>query len=177
MQYGTRVGQLLVGAMANRNREFVQRVQAQLHAMAQGSYFFRAQSASLTRLAEDGLSDDIGEQAPPIMLPPPDLGNLPEIENMMRAASSTPPGREALARFVLGDEYIRKLLPLVELAEDLESVSDLHRLCSIMKILILLNDTAIIESCVNDEMLSGVVGALECMGNGKFLKSPLTYDR
>ncbi|KAL5372831.1 hypothetical protein DPSP01_013201 [Paraphaeosphaeria sporulosa] len=110
---------------------------------------------------DDGLSDDIGEHMSPIMLPPPDLGNLHEIENHMRAANSTPGGREALAKFVLSQLYIPKLIPLVEMAEDLESASDLHRLCSIMKMLILLNDTAIIEYVVTDDIVLGVVGALE----------------
>ncbi|KAJ4298173.1 Platinum sensitivity protein [Kalmusia sp. IMI 367209] len=110
---------------------------------------------------DDGLSDDIGEHINPIMLPNPDLGNLHEIENHMRAANSTPGGREALAKFVLSHHYVPKLIPLVEMAEDLESVSDLHRLCSIMKMLILLNDTSIIEYVVTDEVVLGVVGALE----------------
>jgi hypothetical protein len=80
----------------------------------------------------------------------------------MRAANSTPGGREALAKFILAQDYIPKLIPLVDMAEDLESVSDLHRLCSIMKMLILLNDTAIIEYVVTDPVVLGVVGALEC---------------
>ncbi|KAF2677912.1 DUF625-domain-containing protein [Lentithecium fluviatile CBS 122367] len=109
----------------------------------------------------DSLSDDISEHVSPIMLPDPDLGNLHEIENHMRAANSTPGGREALAKFVLSQAYIPKLIPLVEDAEDLESASDLHRLCSIMKMLILLNDTSIIEYVVTDEVVLGVVGALE----------------
>ena len=113
-------------------------------------------------MIDDGLSDDIGDNISPIMLPPPDLGNLPEIENHMRAANTTPGGREALAKFILSQDYIPKLIPLVEMAEDLESASDLHRLCSIMKMLILLNDTAIIEYVVTDEVVLGVVGALEC---------------
>jgi protein phosphatase-4 regulatory subunit 3 len=96
------------------------------------------------------------------MLPTPDLGNLHEIENHMRAANSTPGGREALAKFILAHKYIPLLIPLVEMAEDLESVSDLHRLCSIMKMLILLNDTSIIEYVVHDDIILGVVGALEC---------------
>lgn len=96
------------------------------------------------------------------MLPPPELGLLPDIENMMRAASSSPPGRDALAKFIVRMDYIAKLVPLVELAEDLESLSDLHRLCNIMKMLILLNDTSIIEYVVTDEVILGVVGALEC---------------
>lgn len=80
----------------------------------------------------------------------------------MRAASATGSGREALAKFIVSEKYIPKLLPLVEMAEDLESLPDLHRLCSIMKMLILLNDTSIIEYVVTDDVVLGVVGALEC---------------
>jgi protein phosphatase-4 regulatory subunit 3 len=105
------------------------------------------------------LADDIDSS--PIMLPNPDLGNLHEIENHMRAANTTQGGREALGKFVLAHDYIPKLIPLVEMAEDLESASDLHRLCSIVKLLILLNDTAIIEYVVTDDVILGVVGALE----------------
>ena len=96
------------------------------------------------------------------MLPPPELGNLPDVDNMMRAANNSPAGRDALAKFIVGADYITKLVPLVEVAEDLESLSDLHRLCNIMKMLILLNDTAIIEYVVTDDVILGVVGALEC---------------
>ncbi|PVI05030.1 DUF625-domain-containing protein [Periconia macrospinosa] len=128
--------------------DFVNEMQSRLQSMAQ----------------DDGMSDDIPDPtaaSPPIMLPSPDLGNLHEIENHMRAANSTPGGREALAKFVLAERYVPKLIPLVEMAEDLESASDLHRLCSIMKMLILLNDAAIIEYVVTDEVILGVVGALE----------------
>jgi protein phosphatase-4 regulatory subunit 3 len=110
------------------------------------------------------------------MLPSPDLGNLAEIENRMRAANGTQAGREALAKFVINDKYIPKLIPLVEMAEDLESLSDLHRLCSIMKILILLNDNTIIEYAVTDEVLLGVVGALECMVPFAFCCPPVNLD-
>lgn len=75
--------------------------------------------------------------------------------------SQTANGRDALAKFIMGEDYIGKLIPLVELAEDLESLSDLHRLCNIMKTTILLNDTSIIEHAVSDACVLGVVGALE----------------
>lgn len=144
-------------------------MQSRLQAMAQGAPLI---SLILRRIAttnvfpDDAMSDDIPEPqnaSPTIMLPNPDLGNLHEIENHMRAANSTPGGREALAKFVLAERYVPKLIPLVEMAEDLESASDLHRLCSIMKMLILLNDAAIIEYVVTDEVVLGVVGALECI--------------
>jgi protein phosphatase-4 regulatory subunit 3 len=83
------------------------------------------------------------------------------VEEQMRGLSNTQGGRDALAKAIISDDYIPKLTPLVEMAEDLESLPDLHRLCNIMKTLILLNDTAIIEYAVTDEMILGVVGALE----------------
>jgi len=100
----------------------------------------------------------------PFLLPNPELGNLNEIENIMRAASATAGGRDTLAKFIMAVDnlYIPKLLPLVEMAEDLEDIDDLHKLCNIMKTLILMNDTSIIEFVVSDQAILGVVGALEC---------------
>ncbi|GAB7339990.1 hypothetical protein MBLNU457_6500t2 [Dothideomycetes sp. NU457] len=127
--------------------EFVSEVQQRLIAMA----------------PEDAMEDDTMDGSHAIMLPNPELGNLHEVENIMRSASATHPGREALVKFIMSPEslYIPKLIPLVEMAEDLEDLTDLHRLCNIMKTLILLNDTAIIELVVRDEVILGVVGALE----------------
>ena len=96
-----------------------------------------------------------------IQLPPPDLGSLPELDMAIRNLSQTPAGRDALAKAIMNEDYIAKLIPLVELAEDLESLTDLHRLCNIMKTILLLNDTGIIEHAVSDECVLGVVGALE----------------
>ncbi|KAL5695368.1 hypothetical protein EMGR_000589 [Emarellia grisea] len=124
---------------------FVNNVQQHLHTLA---------------AADDALSDDL-ESYQSIMLPPPELGNLPDIDHIMRAASITQGGRDALSKFVIRDEYIPKLIPLVTVAEDLESLPDLHRLCNIMKSLILLNDNTIIETVVTDDIILGVVGALE----------------
>ena len=111
--------------------------------------------------ADDALSDDL-ESYQSIVLPAPELGNLPDIEEIVRAASMTQTGRDALSKFIIRDEYIGKLVPLVTMAEDLESLEDLHRLCNIMKSLILLNDNTIIETVVADQIILGVVGALEC---------------
>jgi protein phosphatase-4 regulatory subunit 3 len=128
--------------------EFVSEVQTRLAALA----------------PDDGLSDDLLDPLHnPVALPDPQLGKLDEIELAIRNASQTPTGRDALISFIMNPEnlYIMKLAPLVEMAEDLESTPDLHRLCTIMKSLILLNDTSIIEFAVTDQALMGVVGALE----------------
>ncbi|KAM0284586.1 hypothetical protein ACHAQH_001952 [Verticillium albo-atrum] len=112
--------------------------------------------------ADDSLSDDLAMDVPSnVNMPTADLKNLLEIEQCMRVMNQTANGRDALAKFIMSDDYIGKLAPLVEMAEDLESLSDLHRLCNIMKTIILLNDTSIIEHAVSDACLLGVVGALE----------------
>ncbi|EFX03091.1 duf625 domain containing protein [Grosmannia clavigera kw1407] len=113
-------------------------------------------------MPDDSLSDDLAMDMPPaITLPPADLNSLQELENNMRIMSATAGGRDALTRCIMSEDYIRKLIPLVEMAEDLESLPDLHHLCNIVKIILLLNDTSIIEHAVSDECVLGVVGALE----------------
>ncbi|KAJ9137228.1 Component of IIS longevity pathway SMK-1-domain-containing protein [Pleurostoma richardsiae] len=113
-------------------------------------------------IADDSLSDDLALDIPTaIQLPPAELGNLEELDQNMRIMSQTANGRDALAKCIMGEDYIRKLIPLVEMAEDLESVRDLHHLCNIMKTILLLNDTGIIEHAVSDDCVLGVVGALE----------------
>jgi len=112
--------------------------------------------------ADDGLSDDLTMEMPTmIQLPPADLASLSELETQIRIMSSSASGRDALAKSIMNDKYISRLIPLVEMAEDIESLSDLHKLCNIMKIVLLLNDTTIIEHAVSDDCVLGVVGALE----------------
>ena len=78
----------------------------------------------------------------------------------MRSANGSQESRDSLGKFVINDDYVRKLVPLVIEAEEAEDLPSLHRLSMIMKTLILLNDTHIIEHMVSDEIVDGVVGAL-----------------
>ncbi|KAI2635518.1 DUF625-domain-containing protein [Xylaria nigripes] len=110
---------------------------------------------------DDSPSDDLAMDMAPISLPEASIGNLAEIESQMRMMSGTVTGRDALTKYVIAENYIDKLIPIVSDAEDLESLADLHRLCNIMKIIILLNDTSVIEYAVSDACVIGVVGALE----------------
>lgn len=96
-----------------------------------------------------------------ISLPAPELGNLPEIEGDIRLITCNGTGRDALAKYLLKEDYMRKLVPLVDTSEDFESLVDLHRLCNIVKMVILLNDPNLIEHMVTDDCINGVVGALE----------------
>ena len=111
---------------------------------------------------DDALSDDAMESfTNPLSLPPPEIGNLEDIEHAMRTVASSPQGRDLLGKFVINEDYIRKLIPLVEMAEDLESLKDLHLLCNIMKMLILLNESPIVDHIVHEDVVFGVIGALE----------------
>lgn len=112
---------------------------------------------------DDALDDDIQiEQfSHTISLPCPTLGNLQEIEAQVRTYSLTTSGREAMIRFVTEKDYIKQLIPLVEMAEDMEDLASLHRLCNIMKTFILLNENSMMELAVRDDLILGVVGALE----------------
>ena len=120
--------------------------------------------AHARQIIDDALSDDAMDTfaSNPLVLPPPDIGNLDDIEHAMRTVATTPQGRDALAKFVISEDYIRKLIPLVDMAEDLESLKDLHLLCNIMKMLILLNDSQIVDHIVTEGVVFGVIGALEC---------------
>lgn len=116
----------------------------------------------LMALADDGLSDDaLDSMTTSFNLVSPDLSNLEEIDQNIRTAGMSQTGRESLARFLIKDGYLLKLIKLVETAEKHESLNDLHRLCNIMKSLILMNDNAVIEHLVTDDIILGVVGALE----------------
>ncbi|KAK3487820.1 component of IIS longevity pathway SMK-1-domain-containing protein [Neurospora hispaniola] len=113
--------------------------------------------------ADDSLSEDLTMDMSnsTFTLPPADLANLPDLENIMRQMSNTANGREMLVKSIMEHDIIPSLGNLVEMAEDLESLDDLFRLCNMTKTMLLLNDTAIIEKAVSDECVLGVVGALE----------------
>ena len=147
------------------HRQFVSRVQQALRPNIPGGKTLAdiRLEVALTEALDDELANDLAlfEVPSSITLPPAELGNLQSIEQAMRMMNNTAAGRDALAKLVMESDYIGKLIPLVEMAEDLESLPDLHRLCNIMKTIILLNDTSIIEHAVSDECVLGVVGALE----------------
>ncbi|KAF3940557.1 hypothetical protein ABW19_dt0208274 [Dactylella cylindrospora] len=111
--------------------------------------------------ADDILSDDNEALLYSVKLPKPELSILPNIENMMHTLTINAAGRDSLAKFIIHDDYIPKLVPLLDMAEDMEMLPELFSLCRIMKIIILLNDSTIIEYIVTDEVVMGVVGILE----------------
>jgi len=98
----------------------------------------------------------------PLRFPDAGLGRLNEIEELVRRASQTESSRHGLAKWVVETHWLDQFVPLVEMAEDLEDLDSLHKLCTIMKGLVLFNETTLIETVVEDKYIFAVLGALEC---------------
>ncbi|KAI8138592.1 component of IIS longevity pathway SMK-1-domain-containing protein [Fennellomyces sp. T-0311] len=113
------------------------------------------------------VESDNGDTTPPTSdahetpaLPSPELSNLSEVAAILNNAKSMQ-DKDRLASYIVPENYIDKLLPVFESCEDLESKEDLHKLHSIIKSIIFLNDNTIIEQIIRDETIMGVLGILE----------------
>ena len=94
-----------------------------------------------------------------IVLPACELRNLPSIAELL---SEVPLMRRAkVAEVILQREYIPQLVDLFSTAEDLESADDLNHLFTIFKGVVMLNNSGVYEVLLREDMLMGVIGALE----------------
>ncbi|KAL2917929.1 Platinum sensitivity protein [Polyrhizophydium stewartii] len=110
-------------------------------------------------MVEDTFAEDTQQIV--LELPEPELKNLAEIEQILMHTSRSMHMRDMLARYILESGYIEKLLPLLEICEDLESKSDLFMLSNIMRCIIFLSDQGIYELILREEVFPLVVGILE----------------
>lgn len=86
-------------------------------------------------------------------LPDPCLSNLAEIDSIIKCSSRSSIGRERISTYILKKDYVRKLEPVRIEAEDLESLKDLHTLCTLLQTILMLNDAAIYEYCLQDDIV------------------------
>ncbi|KAK6905071.1 hypothetical protein I203_105890 [Kwoniella mangroviensis CBS 8507] len=91
----------------------------------------------------------------------PTLANIREQEMFIRMQAKSPIGRERAVEHILNEDYIKHLITVLEQAEDLESLEDLHALCSLMQTIILFNDNGVFEYILQDDVFMGVMGMLE----------------
>ncbi|EPX74353.1 DNA damage response protein [Schizosaccharomyces octosporus yFS286] len=111
-------------------------------------------------LTDDGTAHEKYFQS--VSLPSPELANLPEIEETVFGFMNSVHTRDHLVRYLSNEDYVARLIELFPLCEDLENTDDLHRLCSIIKCFVQLNDAPLLESLVsNDEKLMTIAGILE----------------
>ncbi|XP_026462673.1 serine/threonine-protein phosphatase 4 regulatory subunit 3-like [Ctenocephalides felis] len=111
--------------------------------------------------SEDERFDDMSDNAPPIELPPCELSRLGEISEMIAQCLTSQLRKDKLAAAIESDNYIRKLLNLFHMCEDLESIEGLHHLYEIFKNIFLLNKNALFEVMFAEETIFDVVGCLE----------------
>lgn len=98
----------------------------------------------------------------PFALPDPQRDNLEVVEVTLKdGASRTAAARGKVAEWLFKDEYVKKLIPVFHDAEELEQLEDLHRLCSIMQTILMLNDNVLVESILQDDVFLDVMGMLE----------------
>jgi len=105
--------------------------------------------------------DEISESAPPIELPAAELAKLEEISELVSSCLSSPLRREKLATAIENDNYIKKLLNIFHMCEDLENTEGLHHLYEIFRNIFLLNKNALFEVMFSEETIFDVVGCLE----------------
>ena len=104
----------------------------------------------------------LAAELPPFELPTPTLANLDTIQEELRASSlHSVAMRDKVIEWLLKEDYIRKLTPLLEEAEAQHALPALHRLYQIMKTILLLNDNLVVEYLLQDDVFYAAAGMLE----------------
>ncbi|KAF8138310.1 component of IIS longevity pathway SMK-1-domain-containing protein [Boletus edulis] len=94
-------------------------------------------------------------------LPTPQLGNIQDIEGAIKTLSRGQAVKEKICEYIQREHYIKALIDVLNMAEDLESLDNLHALCSLMQTILMMNDHGIYEHILEDDIFFGVVGMLE----------------
>ncbi|KAJ6560379.1 component of IIS longevity pathway SMK-1-domain-containing protein [Mycena capillaripes] len=94
-------------------------------------------------------------------LPAPQLGLIADIERAIKGLSRQGQIKERLCEYIMQEEYFKGLIEVLHTAEDLESIENLHALCSITQTILMLNDHNLYEHILSDDLFPGVVGMLE----------------
>ncbi|XP_054713951.1 serine/threonine-protein phosphatase 4 regulatory subunit 3A-like isoform X3 [Uloborus diversus] len=115
----------------------------------------------LVEESEDERFEDVSDSAPPIELPPCELGRLEEVNETISSCLPSPARREKLAMILESENYIKKLLRIFHVCEDLENIEGLHQLFEIFKNIFMLNKNALFEVMFADDTIFDVVGVLE----------------
>ncbi|KAJ7639366.1 component of IIS longevity pathway SMK-1-domain-containing protein [Roridomyces roridus] len=94
-------------------------------------------------------------------LPTPQLGIIGDIERTIKGLSRPGQVKDRLIEYIMGEEYFKGLIDVLHTAEDLESIENLHALCSLTQTILMLNDHNLYEHILSDDLFPGIVGMLE----------------
>ena len=111
--------------------------------------------------SEDERFDEMSDSAPPIELPTCELSRLEDISELISNCLTSPMRKEKLAAAIESEGYIKKLLNVFHMCEDLENYDGLHHLYDIFKNIFLLNKNGLFEVMFSDDVIFDVVGCLE----------------
>ncbi|KAJ9098807.1 hypothetical protein QFC19_006284 [Naganishia cerealis] len=89
------------------------------------------------------------------------LSNLREQETNLKLSSRSIAGREKTVEFVITTDYVRQMIQVFNMAEDMESLEDLHSLCTMMSTILSLNDNGLYEYLLQDDVFLGMAGIME----------------
>ncbi|NWU69478.1 P4R3B phosphatase, partial [Pterocles burchelli] len=111
--------------------------------------------------SEEEHIEEMPESSPLIDLPTCELNKLEEIADLVTSVLSSPIRREKLALALENEGYIKKLLQLFQVCENLENTEGLHHLYEIIRGILFLNKATLFEVMFSDECIMDVVGCLE----------------
>ncbi|KAF7252828.1 Serine/threonine-protein phosphatase 4 regulatory subunit 3B [Varanus komodoensis] len=111
--------------------------------------------------SEEERFEEMPETSHLIDLPACELNKLEEIADLVTSVLSSPIRREKLALALENEGYIKKLLQLFQLCENLENTEGLHHLYEIIRGILFLNKATLFEVMFSDECIMDVVGCLE----------------
>jgi len=110
---------------------------------------------------DDSRYDDISDSQPPIQLPACELGKLDEISELVSSCLSSPIRREKLAVAIQNENYIKKLIELFHMCEDLNNLEGLHHLYEIVRNIFILNKNDLFDIMFAEDTIFDIVGCLE----------------
>ena len=102
--------------------------------------------------------EDAGASCP-AEIPSPSRGNLEDLARVLSDLS--PHQREGVAAQLLQSDYIPKVLRMFEQCEDLDDRTALTHLYKVVRGMIMLTDSSLLEELLKEEYVMQVVGALE----------------
>ncbi|XP_039758043.1 serine/threonine-protein phosphatase 4 regulatory subunit 3 isoform X1 [Pararge aegeria] len=111
--------------------------------------------------SEDERFDEMSDSVQPVELPACEMGRLEDISELVNSCLVSPNRKDKLAAALETQHYIKKLLNLFHMCEDVENVEGLHHLYEIFKSIFLLNKNTLFDTMFADDTIFDVVGCLE----------------
>ncbi|KAM3962442.1 serine/threonine-protein phosphatase 4 regulatory subunit 3 flfl [Aphomia sociella] len=111
--------------------------------------------------SEDERFDEMSDNVQPVELPACEMGRLDDISELVNSCLVSPARKDKLAAALESQHYIKKLLNLFHMCEDIENIEGLHHLYEIFKSIFLLNKNTLFDTMFADDTIFDVVGCLE----------------